>query len=272
MPEVGQATDEAAAADGVLKLLSWNIQAGVNSSRFSDYLTHSWKHVLPHRGRVQVMDRIAALVARFDIVALQESDSGSLRTGFVNQTEYLAERGGFSYWRDQTNRRLGTVARHANGLLARVRPAAVAVHALPGVPGRGLIHARFDAGEPFDVLVVHLALGRRSRRRQIGFLAEVLRDCRHAVVMGDFNCTPESREMRLLTASVPLRAPPVSPATFPSWRPKRHLDHILVTPDIEMRRFYVPEWTCSDHLPVALEVVLPACCTLRRHAGAVLHR
>ena len=32
-----------------LKLLSYNIQAGVDTRRYHHYFTQSWKHVLPHR-------------------------------------------------------------------------------------------------------------------------------------------------------------------------------------------------------------------------------
>lgn len=258
--------DDAGNRDGVLRLLSWNIQIGVNSGRYSHYVTQSWKHLMPHDGRVAVMDRIAALLSRFDIVALQETDSGSLRTGFVNQTEYLAERAGFGYWVDQTTRRLGRFARHANGLLSRVPPSAVEVHPLPGVPGRGLMHARYgrDAAA-LNVFVLHLALGQRGRVRQLGFLAELLRDCRHAVVMGDLNCTPESLELRALFGAGGLCRPVHGAATFPSWRPRRHLDHILVSEQIAVRRFYVPAWVYSDHLPVALEAHMPV--AMPRHAA-----
>ena len=55
----------------------------------------------------------------YDVVALQESDAGSLRTGFTNQTEYLARQSCFPYWLDQTNRHLGHFAKHSNGLLIR---------------------------------------------------------------------------------------------------------------------------------------------------------
>ena len=241
-----------------LRLLSWNIQVGVNSGRYRHYLTQSWKHVVPHGGRVAVMDRIAALLARFDIVALQETDSGSLRTGFVNQTEYLAECAGFGYWVDQTTRRLGRFARHANGLLSRLPPSSVEVHALPGLPGRGLMHARYGEGDGvLNVFVLHLALGRRGRERQLAFLAELLRDCRHAVVMGDLNCTRESLELRALLNRGGLRDLASPGATFPSWRPRRHIDHILVSDDIAVRRAYVPDWVFSDHLPVALEAHVP---------------
>ena len=97
-----------------------------------------------------------------------------------------------------------------------------------------------------------------GRQRQVGFLAELLADCRHAVVMGDFNCTPDSVELRSLTERAGLGAPGFSTGTFPSWRPRRHIDHILVSSEIDVQRLYVPDWICSDHLPVALDARLPA--------------
>ncbi len=78
-----------------LQLLSYNIQAGIAGTRYRDYLTQSWQHVLPSARRMTNLDRIARLVSRFDIVGLQEIDAGSLRSGFVNQAEYLAQRAGF---------------------------------------------------------------------------------------------------------------------------------------------------------------------------------
>src|SRR5689334_9216046 len=105
-----------------LRLLSFNIQAGIASSKYRHYLTQSWKHVLPYPERLETLDRIAALSMDFDLVGIQESDAGSLRSAFINQTEYLATRAGFPYWYDQTNRNLGHFAQHSLGLLSRFRP------------------------------------------------------------------------------------------------------------------------------------------------------
>ncbi|MEE8285943.1 MAG: hypothetical protein V3R72_04550 [Gammaproteobacteria bacterium] len=43
-----------------------------------------------------------------------------------------------------------------------------------------------------------------------------------------------------------------------SWWPRGRIDHILVTPEIRIRRSFVPPWHYSDHLPIAMEVILPA--------------
>jgi len=103
-------TRPAAAAHGDsdprrLNLLSCNILAGGSMKRYRDYVTHSWKHVLPHGKRAN-LDGLARVIGAFDLVGLQEADAGSLRSGFLNQTQYLAEAAQFPYWTHQPNRRV----------------------------------------------------------------------------------------------------------------------------------------------------------------------
>ncbi len=258
---------------GRLRLLTFNIQAAVASTRPHHYLTRGWKHVLPHPSSFENLDRIARLVADHDIVGVQEADAGSLRSYFVNQVEYLARRAQFPYWRCQTNRRLGRLACHGNGLLARLRPSAVEDHRLPGpIPGRGALLARFPLedskgreGAELAVMLVHLALGRRARARQLAFVAERIAALPLVVVMGDFNCRGRSREMRAFLARTGLEESAPGQPTFPSWQPQRGIDHVLVSPAlrVEQARVLVPP--VSDHLPVSVELRLPA--GLRRPAG-----
>jgi endonuclease/exonuclease/phosphatase family metal-dependent hydrolase len=239
-------------------LLSYNIQAGISYHHYGHYLTRSWRHLIPHGTRRKNLDGIAACLNDYDLVALQESDAGSLRTGFTNQTEYLARRSCFPYWLDQTNRRLGHFARHSNGLLSRFRPHSVVRHRLPGLPGRGALVAELGPScGSLAVFVLHLALGRAARLRQMGYLAKVVNQFEHVIFMGDLNCDPCSPEMQLLIGETRLRAPERDYGTYPSWRPRRGLDHILVTPEIGIRRSFVPPWRYSDHLPIAMEVILP---------------
>jgi hypothetical protein len=70
-----------------IRLLSYNVQAGISTARYRHYITHSWKHVLPHAQRFSNLDRIARLVKDYDIVGLQELDAGSLRSNNVNLTQ-----------------------------------------------------------------------------------------------------------------------------------------------------------------------------------------
>lgn len=242
-----------------LRLLSYNIQVGIASTRPHHYVTRSWRHLLPASKRFETLDQIAQCISDYDIVALQELDAGSHRTGFIDLTEYLADRAGFPFWYHQLNRDLGRWAQHGNGLLSRYRPSEVIEHKLPGViPGRGGLVARFGRNDnPLIILLVHLALGRRARERQLEYICDLVNAHEHVIVMGDWNTGAGSPEMAKVFNTTRLREPEEVLHTFPSWRPNRSIDHILVTPGIEVSRCHVLHHTFSDHLPIAMEVKLP---------------
>ena len=254
---------EGAPEAGVFRLLSYNIQVGIRTATFGEYLTGGWKHLLPHRERLRTLAAIADQMRDYDLVAVQETDAGSLRTGFLSQTEYLARRAGYPWWTERTNRRMGRFAQHSIGALARVAPTRVTPLALPGrVPGRGALKLDFGVGAArVSIVIVHLALGRQTRQRQLDFIAELIRDAPHAVVMGDFNAPHGAPEMRRFFDCTDLVEPIERLNTWPAWRPLHNFDHILTTPELDVRRLEVLDVSQSDHLPVALELCLPAECS-----------
>lgn len=215
-------------------------------------MVRGWGHVLPN-GKQRNLDEIAALARPFDIVGLQESDPGSLRSGFTNQTQALAERGGFPFWSHQPNRRVSRIASSANGLLARIEPTAVLDYALPGrLGGRGVMLARFGNGEAaWALAVTHLSLGVASRRQQLDFLGELLANETRLVLMGDFNGAATSREFEGLYRRTALVPPPEPIATFPSWGPTRSLDHVF-TAGFQVSDYRAVPAAGSDHLAVAV--------------------
>ncbi len=246
------------AGRNTLSLLSFNIQTGVDTRDFHEYLTKSWKHLLPLKERISNLNRIADLVQTYDLVGLQEVDSGSLRTGFLDQTEYLAHRARFPYWYRQVNRSLGKIAQHSNGVLSRVRPHSVDEHKLPGLRGRGAMLVELPTNQdPLLVCIMHLALGKRARRMQLSYISELVREYSQLVVMGDFNCGSESSELRELVDNTHLKLPVEDLKTFPSWRPNRKFDHILISESLTLQKTHVLEHTHSDHLPICVEIGLP---------------
>ncbi|KAB7624026.1 EEP domain-containing protein [Alkalilimnicola sp. S0819] len=240
--------------------MSYNIQTGIETRQYHHYLTRSWKHVLPHAARQDNLDRIAGTICDYDIVGLQEVDAGSFRSGFVNQVHYLAGQGAFPYCHFQTNRRIGRLARHSNGLLSRFRPLEMREHKLPGmIPGRGALVVRFGGPQAdLSVVLLHLALSRRARMNQMDFVAELIQDLPHAVVMGDFNCHSRAPELERLLHRTRLMEPLHHLHTYPSWRPQKNIDHILVSDELEVRSAAVLDCPLSDHLPITMEIALPA--------------
>lgn len=240
-----------------LRLLSFNMQAGMGIHAPHHYLTRSIRHVLPHRRRHEHLEQIARLLAGYDLVGLQEVDGGSLRSGYMHQLAHLAERASFPYWYQQLNRDLGHFGQFSNGLLSRQSPFSIEAHALPGLKGRGLILGRFGrADNALVVLNVHLSLGARARAHQLGFIHALTADARYVVIMGDLNCTREElrrsslgmRHWRWLDEEM---------HTYPSWKPVRQIDHILVSDNLVVRKVGVLDTRLSDHRPIELELELP---------------
>ncbi len=197
------------------------------------------------------------MLSDFDLVALQEADGGSHRSGYINQVKYLAQQGEFPYWYQQLNRNLGRLAQHSNGVLSRLRPTAIEDHPLPGPAGRGAILVRFGTGpDALAVVVMHLALGTKVRNLQLAYIRELVSGYQHQVLMGDMNTNATDLLQTSPLRDLGLLAPQMQ-ATFPSWRPQRCLDHILLSPSLTLERVQVLDQPISDHLPVAVEIRLP---------------
>ncbi|MCM5705236.1 endonuclease/exonuclease/phosphatase family protein [Larsenimonas salina] len=251
-----------------LRVLTFNLQVGIHTHAYHHYVTRSWQHLLPHPERQSRLDFISGTLARYDIVALQEVDGGSFRSGNVNQTEYLASKAAFPFCCHQLNRNFGNVAKHSNGLLSRIPMSRVQNHKLPGPPGRGVIHATLGEGKhALHIFAVHLSLGQRTRDRQLSYLSELIEPLTHVVVLGDLNCTLEQLTPHKRFCNAMDLAPGKALLSYPAWQPKRALDHILVSKSLKTTNLEVLDQHYSDHLPLALELELPeACARALNHA------
>ena len=241
-----------------LKLLTYNIQLGLATGHFGHYLTRAWRHALPGPGMLRELDRIAEVARAYDFVAVQEADAGSLRTMNLNQVEYLAGRAGFPYWGATVTRDLRPVARHCLGYLSRLAPTATTEHTLPSlIPGRRALEVALGAeAGGLRMIVTHLSLGAGTRRRQLDYLGHIIGKPSLAILLGDLNCEQDSLRRHPAFRHAGTRAVAPMP-TFPSWRPLRHLDHILVPPEIELHSLRALPVKYSDHLPVEAEISIP---------------
>lgn len=240
-----------------IRILSSNIQAGSRTRAYREYVTRSWSHVLPN-GKSANLDDLARLTSLFDVVGLQESDPGSLRSGFDNQSNVLAELAKFPFHSHQANRRIGRIAGSGNALLSRLEPTEMLDYILPGrLAGRGVLIATFGSGkQSWQLAITHLSLGVKSRQVQCDFLAELFGDSRRLVLMGDFNCEATATEMQVLYRRTRLQPPAQRINTFPSWAPTRSLDHILCA-GFEVSDYAAVIAAGSDHLAVAASIIDP---------------
>lgn len=246
-------------AEQRLRLLSYNMQVGLHTRHYGDYLTRAWRHLLPSPGMRRRLDGIVELVRPYDFVALQEADAGSLRTLWRNQLEYLAGRAGFPHFGISVTRDLRPVAQHCLGFLSRFRPERVSEFQLPSrVPGRGgLIVTLGEEVGGLVVLITHLSLVARARHRQLDLVSRLVPRWRPVVLVGDLNSEPDALRRHVELSESGLRLPEGGPATFPSWRPRRCLDHVLVSPGVQVYELTALQAGHSDHLPLAVELGIP---------------
>jgi endonuclease/exonuclease/phosphatase family metal-dependent hydrolase len=242
-----------------LRVLTYNLQVGLRTSRYGHYVTGAWRHALPGFRRAQsTLHDAARLVRDHDFVAIQEADAGSLRTRFTNQMEFLAREADYPYHGLAVTRDLHPVARHCLGFLSRWPASIVDDHALPGsLPGRRALHVELSLpGGTLSAFVVHLALGRSTQNRQIEHVAGLASLDRPTMILGDFNCEPQVLRDHPALQRAGFVLPARRVASYPSWAPRRSLDHILVSPHLEIRRIEALAQSASDHLPVRGEIAL----------------
>ena len=220
--------------------------------------------------------RVAAVLAALnpDIVALQELDVGRRRTGHVDQAHEIAERLKMISHFHPALQVEGE--RYGDAILTALPERLVKVGPLPGHPAipqlepRGALWVEVEVeGRPLQVINTHLGLVQREQQIQATHLAgrawlEHAACQWPAILLGDFNATASSLVYRTLTARLqPARrlARKKSPSsTFPSPLPVLRIDHLFVSPGIEVQEVFAPyDPLCrvaSDHLPLVMDFEL----------------
>ncbi len=106
--------------------------------------------------------------------------------------------------------------------------------------------------EDVIIFIVHLSLKFKHRQQQLEHLHRMLsRHAKPVIVAGDFNTFGGAREVELFLAAAGLVNANVSGLpSHPSHAPKRHLDFILHSPELEVTSFSIPDIRLSDHAPL----------------------
>ena len=236
-----------------MKLLTWNIQAGIGTSRYRDYLLHAHRQVMHTRSKTTALRHIAQAIAPYDVVCLQEIDLGGRRAGFSSQADILAVGSGHDHVMVQQNRVIAGVSRHGNAVFSRWPLQLVCDLKLPGpVAGRGCLVVDVAGPVRLRVACLHLSLGAAAQRLQLAAIAENLRAAPAWVAMGDFNCRAASAPMARFCAATGTVPPAAAPATYPSWQPRRDFDHIVG--NRPLAHYRAEPLRLSDHLPVSAQI------------------
>jgi len=116
-----------------------------------------------------------------------------------------------------------------------------------------VIKASIKVPKKVTFLIVHLALAKGSRQKQMKELVKIVKDVDGPIILaGDFNTFGGGKELEVLIKNSRLRKVKES-LTFPAFHPNKILDHILVSPEIRVKNYEVLKLKLSDHLPVMVD-------------------
>lgn len=219
---------------------------------------------VPGAGYLRSNRRVLAGLTEFlrredaDIIGLIEVDTGSIRSGMVNQAEHIAgSLGHFStyeckYGTSSVNNFLPIVRKQANAFLAAPRVHGERFHYFDSGIKRLIIELELDE---VCVFLVHLSLKYRHRQYQLRYLHELVeKSAKPVIVAGDFNTFWGSHELYLFKRAARLRsANTLHVPTYPAGAPRVELDFILVSDQIEVTDFRVPDIRLSDHRPLVCD-------------------
>ena len=243
----------------IINILTYNMQVGVATTRgYWHYATSSWKHLLPHsNGKVaDIADFIRS--EGIDIATFTEIDAGSFRTRGIDQVHRISELAGLKEKSFLPTYRFSRLINHGNSICSRYPILTERNYRLPGAGHpRYLGVATVRVGRrKVTVMVTHLALGENKRSGQIEYIAKKIKRTEGPVILaGDFN-TKQAEEIKVLLDGTTL-SQAGSYITYPSWRAKRSLDHIFLSPELTFVKGYVRgDIRFSDHLPVVAKVML----------------
>lgn len=191
---------------------------------------------------------------RIDIAALVEIDAGSSRTKGVNQVELLSRLAGFEHSVFFPALRVGSRINQGNALLSRYPIVGSENIGLPGMgEPRVLSEACVDmGGEDITLLLTHLSLQQNLRGSQLKKIIEIVNGCTKPLILaGDFNVNHED-ELAILNEGGLNHA--ISLPTYPSWRPRRNLDHVFVSDLCIGDAYAYTKELFSDHLPIVADM------------------
>lgn len=226
-----------------LKVFCWNIQHG----RGMD-------------GRID-LDRIAAVIdaEKPDLVALQEVDQATRRSGGVDQAAVLGEKLGMEVVFGKAMDYQG--GGYGLAVLSRLPIDGHRVHRLPG-PGEPRIALETivrRGDETLGFVCVHLDhRSEETRVAQVKAIDQALEGRKRVLLCGDINDVPGSATMRAFGEGWSLVPKENPAATYPAPEPVREIDHFLLRglePAGPLR--VLEEKMASDHRPVAGTVEMP---------------
>ncbi len=237
-----------------VRLLVYNI-------RYATGVGPAFHIPVPGAGYLRSSRHVLAEITRFiksedpDVVGLIEVDTGSIRSGMVNQADHIGQSlGHFStyeckYGVSSVNQWMPIIRKQSNAFLAAPRVRGERFHYFDTGIKRLIIELELD---DVAIFLVHLSLKFRHRQYQLRHLYDLIRRSpKPVIVAGDFNTYWGDDEIYLFRQAAGLSNANVRGLpSYPSRGPRKEIDFILHCDRISIDHFEIPDVRLSDHLPL----------------------
>ena len=206
---------------------------------------------------------------KLDIIALIEVDKGSFRTRFKDMPQFIEHQLDFTSLVDWIKypfvsylrlfHFIPILSKQCNALMSKYKLYGIKHHMFKEGTKRVVIEASVNCPKKVTLLVAHLALGAKTRAKQIKELAKIVNCIKNEVIlMGDFNTFHGIHELDYLFKKTNLKDCAQLDYskikyTEPTWHPSKRLDYVLVSKGINIKDYEILKANFSDHLPVLVE-------------------
>lgn len=226
-------------SDEAIRILSYNIRNSKGMDGVTDY-----------NRTATVINSIAPQVA-----AIQEIDSVTHRSKGVYVLQELAKRTNMYATFNPSISYDG--GKYGIGILSKEKPLTTKVVALPGrEEQRSLLIAEFSR---YVVCCTHLSLTAEDRMASLSLINRNTKPYSKPVfLVGDFNAEPNSEFIMALSKSWTMLSDSKQ-LTFPSSKPDRCIDYIMVKPAVTVKLVkteVIADSITSDHRPLYVDVTL----------------
>jgi len=252
----------------MVKLISYNIEycEGI-PGKWYQYLKF-WKIFFPPKNLdlriVKALKKIKP-----DILTLIEVDTGSLRSRGRDEVKYLEKKMGMSSFVEKVKyplhgwlklfHHVPVLNKQANAIISKFKLIDTKYHVFHEGTKRMIIETTVKCPKKVTLLAAHLALGGKTRAKQIKELTQIVNSIKNEVIlMGDFNTFHGVAELKGLLKKTHLQDmvklnKKSIPLTEPAWHPSKRLDYILTSSGINVEKYSILDFHFSDHLPVMIE-------------------
>jgi endonuclease/exonuclease/phosphatase family metal-dependent hydrolase len=240
-----------------LKIMNWNIMWGLGYPTSKINQLFKGMSYFHNTNSSKTIDKIEVIINELkpDILTLQEIDNGSKRNYGFNQAQALSSKTGMTYYEYGAEKNWFNYFNDGNCLMSKDAPLGVTIEPLPyKLEKRNAIFADYEVNnKKFTVITTHLGAHKANkdeRLKQMIFLTDKINKIKNAIVLiGDFNCEPDSDAFQYLLANTKLKQV-INDKTYPAYDAQKTFDNIVISEGITVKEAKILNVKESDHFPV----------------------